>query len=124
VATGDCAASYSPLAGGVVRTEHWTHAVEQPAVAVATLLGSTPPCPGVPYFWSDQYGVRIQFAGHRRTGDTVRVVAGDPGERSFLAVYERAGRPVAVLGMDQPKLFTRRRRELARELAPAARSES
>jgi NADPH-dependent 2,4-dienoyl-CoA reductase/sulfur reductase-like enzyme len=115
VATGDCAASFSPYAGGVVRSEHWTHALEQPATAVATLLG-TPPSgrspSAVPYFWSDQYGVRIQFAGHRTDGDTVRIVEGEPDDRSFLAVYERDGRPVAVLGMDQAKLFTRWRRLL------------
>jgi 3-phenylpropionate/trans-cinnamate dioxygenase ferredoxin reductase subunit len=121
VATGDCAVSFSPYAGGIVRSEHWTHALEQPASAVATLLGSRREHTAVPYFWSDQYGVRIQFAGHRSDGDTVRIVEGDPDQRSFLAVYERDGRPVAVLGMNQPKLFTRWRRQLrAPDPAPAA----
>jgi 3-phenylpropionate/trans-cinnamate dioxygenase ferredoxin reductase subunit len=115
VATGDCAASFSPHAGGIVRSEHWTHALEQPPTAVTTLLAghsAGQPHTAVPYFWSDQYGVRIQFAGHRRDGDTVRVVEGDPDDRSFLAAYERDGRTVAVLGMNQPKLFTRWRRQL------------
>ncbi|NJC72642.1 FAD-dependent oxidoreductase [Planosporangium thailandense] len=116
VATGDCAVSYRPYTGASVRNEHWTHALEHPATAVATLLGSAtaPRRPGsdVPYFWSDQYGVRIQFAGHREEGDPVRVVEGDPDQRSFLAVYERDGRPVAVLGLNQPRLFTRWRRQL------------
>jgi NADPH-dependent 2,4-dienoyl-CoA reductase/sulfur reductase-like enzyme len=120
VATGDCAVSFSPYAGGVVRAEHWTHALEQPATAVATLLGREPrEHSAAPYFWSDQYGVRIQFAGHRRDADHVRVIEGDPDQRSFLAVYERDGRPVAVLGMNQPKLFTRWRRQL-RSPDPAA----
>jgi len=113
VATGDCATSFSPYAGRAVRSEHWTHAFEQPATAVATLLGGKSPTPvSHPYFWSDQYGVRIQLAGHREEGDTVRIVEGDPEQRSFLAVYERHGQPVAVLGMNQPKLFTRWRRQL------------
>ena len=113
VATGDCAASYHPYVGRTVRFEHWTHAHEQPATAVATLLGRPPrDNAAVPYFWSDQYGVRLQFAGHRQEGDTVRIVDGDPEQRGFLAVYERAGHPVAVLGMDRPKLFTRWRRQL------------
>jgi NADPH-dependent 2,4-dienoyl-CoA reductase/sulfur reductase-like enzyme len=120
-ATGDCAASFSPYAGRVVRGEHWTNALEQPATAVATLLGSAAsgrsPSP-VPYFWSDQYGVRIQFAGHRTDGDTVRIVEGEPDDRSFLAVYERNGCPVAVLGMNQPKLT--RWRRLLRVPDPAA----
>jgi NADPH-dependent 2,4-dienoyl-CoA reductase/sulfur reductase-like enzyme len=115
VATGDCAASFNPYTGDVVRSEHWTHALEQPATAVATLLGGNPgnrQQAGVPYFWSDQYGVRIQFAGRRRDDDAVRIIEGDPDQRSFLAVYERDGHPVAVLGMNQSKLFTRWRRQL------------
>ncbi|MBM7805195.1 NADPH-dependent 2,4-dienoyl-CoA reductase/sulfur reductase-like enzyme [Geodermatophilus bullaregiensis] len=113
VAVGDCAATWSAEAGRPLRSEHWTAALEQPVGAVATLLGEEPAARApVPYFWSEQYGSRIQFAGHRRDGDAVRVIEGDPGERSFLAVYERDGRPVAVLGMDQPRLFTRWRRQL------------
>ncbi|WP_092545958.1 NAD(P)/FAD-dependent oxidoreductase [Actinoplanes derwentensis] len=106
-ATGDCA-----VAAGGRRSEHWTHAVEHPAIAVATLLGGTAPALKAPYFWSDQYGVRLQFAGHHEPGDSVRVVEGDPADRSFLALYERDGHPVAVLGMNQPKQFTRWRRQL------------
>lgn len=127
VATGDCAVSYRPYTGAVVRNEHWTHALEHPTTAVATLLGTAAPVrragSDVPYFWSDQYGVRIQFAGHREEGDPVRVVEGDPDQRSFLAVYERDGQPVAVLGLNQPRLFTRWRRQL-RSPDPAALSTS
>ncbi|MGY1793003.1 NAD(P)/FAD-dependent oxidoreductase [Geodermatophilus sp. SYSU D00525] len=120
VAAGDCAATWSPSAERHVRTEHWTHALEQPAAAVATLLGTGAPAPTpVPYFWSDQYGVRIQFAGSRREGDVPRVLEGSCADRCFLVVYEREGQPVAVLGMDQPRLFTRWRRQL-RSAVPAA----
>ncbi|MBW6434472.1 FAD-dependent oxidoreductase [Actinoplanes hulinensis] len=106
VATGDCA-----VAAGV-RSEHWSHAMDHPATAVATLLGAPPPPARQPYFWSDQYGVRIQFAGRREPGDAVRIVEGDPERRDFLAVYERDGHPVAVLGMNRPKSFTRWRRQV------------
>lgn len=112
VAVGDCATPYDPVLGTHVRVEHWTHALEQPAAAAAVLLGRTPPPPALPYFWSDQYGHTIQYAGRHAAGDTVRVVEGDPGQHSFLAVYEREGRPVAALGMDQPRLFTGLRRQL------------
>jgi 3-phenylpropionate/trans-cinnamate dioxygenase ferredoxin reductase subunit len=112
VATGDCAVTTGPFARRAIRSEHWTHALEHPKTAVATLLGGPAPEPKAPYFWSDQYGVRIQFAGHREPGDTVRIEEGDPDRREFLAVYERAGRPVAVLGLNQPRLFTRWRRQL------------
>ncbi|OEV05382.1 NAD(P)/FAD-dependent oxidoreductase [Streptomyces oceani] len=122
VAVGDCAASYRASTGRYVRTEHWTDALEAPRTAVRTLLGGgAGPAAGddgrrraaVPYFWSEQYGVRIQFAGHRGAEDEVRVEAGDPADRSFLAVYEREGRATAVLGVNRPKEFTRWRRALA-----------
>jgi len=113
VAVGDCAAAWSASAERHVRIEHWTHALEQPAAAVATLLGTGGPAPtSVPYFWSDQYGARIQFAGSRREGDIARVVEGSCADRSFLVVYERDGHPVAVLAMNQSRLFTRWRRQL------------
>ncbi|WP_433795259.1 NAD(P)/FAD-dependent oxidoreductase [Actinoplanes sp. CA-252034] len=98
--------------GDVTGSQHWTYALEHPAIAVAALLGAEPPAAKPPYFWSDQYGVMIQFAGHRQPGDTVRIVEGDPEQRSFLAVYERDGQPSAVLGLSQPRLFTRWRRQL------------
>ncbi|NEK59470.1 oxidoreductase [Geodermatophilus sabuli] len=120
VAVGDCAAAWSPAAERHVRIEHWTNALEQPATAAATLLGATTPAPAPPpYFWSDQYGARIQFAGARRDGDVTRVVEGSCAERSFLVVYERDGHPVAVLAMNQPRLFTRWRRQL-RSAVPSA----
>jgi hypothetical protein len=87
---------------------------------VATLLGAAAPPPPLPYFWSDQYGARIQFAGSRQPEDEVRIVEGDPADRSFLAVYERAGQAVAVLGMNQPRLFTRWRRQLRAAAVPTA----
>ncbi|MCZ2860717.1 NAD(P)/FAD-dependent oxidoreductase [Blastococcus sp. VKM Ac-2987] len=113
VAVGDCAAAWSAAAERHVRIEHWTHALEQPATAAAALLGTGgPTTTPVPYFWSDQYGARIQFAGSRRDGDVARVLEGSCADRSFLVVYERHGQPVAVLGMNQPRLFTRWRRQL------------
>jgi 3-phenylpropionate/trans-cinnamate dioxygenase ferredoxin reductase component len=113
VAVGDCASAYNHFAGEVVRLEHWTNALQQPAVAAAALLGKgVSGVPAAPYFWSDQYGVRLQFAGHYRVGDTVEVVAGDVAARSFVAVYRRGERAVAVLSMNQPKLFGRWRRSL------------
>ncbi|MEV6765128.1 FAD-dependent oxidoreductase [Streptomyces sp. NPDC051105] len=114
VAVGDCANWYDPHAGGHRRVEHWTGALERPAAAVAALLayGATEPgVPRPPYFWSDQYGVKIQFVGHAAGADDVTVEEGSTDDRSFLAVYRRAGRPVAVLGMNQPRLFTRLRKQ-------------
>jgi NADPH-dependent 2,4-dienoyl-CoA reductase/sulfur reductase-like enzyme len=116
VAVGDCASWYDPVAGVHRRVEHWTGARERPDAAVAALLSggaATPAVPKPPYFWSDQYGIRIQFAGHSAGADSVTVEEGLPDDRSFLAVYRRSGHPVAVLGMNQPRLFTRWRKQLA-----------
>jgi NADPH-dependent 2,4-dienoyl-CoA reductase/sulfur reductase-like enzyme len=114
VAVGDCAAWYEPGVGAAHRVEHWTGARERAAIAVSTLLeGGYQGAPvKPPYFWSDQYGSRIQFAGIARQGDEVTFEVGDANEDSFLAVYRRDDRPVAVLGVDQPRLFTRLRRQL------------
>lgn len=102
-----------------VRAEHWTSATEQPAVAVRNLLAgrTVEHVRPAPYFWSDQYGARIQFAGRRRDGDTVRIVEGSPEEGSFLCRYERAGTTTAVLAVDRPRPFLRARRELTRAAA-------
>lgn len=116
VAVGDCANWYDPQAGSHRRVEHWTGARERPEVAVGALLswGAVEAgAPRPPYFWSDQYGVKIQFAGHSAGADSVTVEEGAPGDRSFLAVYRSAGRPVAVLAMNQPRLFMRWRKQLA-----------
>ncbi|MFF3133802.1 NAD(P)/FAD-dependent oxidoreductase [Streptomyces mirabilis] len=116
VAVGDCANWYDPRAGAHRRVEHWTGARERPDAAIATLLAGGAVEPGVPrppYFWSDQYGVKIQFAGHAAAADSVTIEAGAADDRDVLAVYRRAGVPVAVLGMNQPRLFTRWRKQLA-----------
>ncbi|MFF1292779.1 MULTISPECIES: NAD(P)/FAD-dependent oxidoreductase [unclassified Streptomyces] len=116
VAVGDCANWYDPRAGFHRRVEHWTGARERPDAAIATLLAGGALEPGVPrppYFWSDQYGVKIQFVGHAAAADSVTIEAGTADDRDVLAVYRRAGDPVAVLGMNQPRLFTRWRKQLA-----------
>ncbi|MGW0734894.1 NAD(P)/FAD-dependent oxidoreductase [Streptomyces sp. NPDC002851] len=116
VAVGDCANWYDPRTGAHRRVEHWTGARERADAAVATLLSWGAKEAGVPrppYFWSDQYGVKIQFAGHAAGADSVTIEEGAADDRNVLAVYRRAGLPVAVLGMNQPRLFTRWRKHLA-----------
>ncbi|NEA61402.1 FAD-dependent oxidoreductase [Streptomyces sp. SID12488] len=116
VAVGDCANWYDPRVGAHRRVEHWTGALERPAAAVAALLAGGAVEPGVPrppYFWSDQYGVKIQFVGHAGGADSVAVEEGAVGERNVLAVYRRGGEPVGVLGMNQPRLFVRWRKQLS-----------
>jgi NADPH-dependent 2,4-dienoyl-CoA reductase/sulfur reductase-like enzyme len=121
VAVGDCAAWYDPSVGAAHRVEHWTGALERPAIAVSALLAGGAHQGAVakaPYFWSDQYGARIQFAGIARPGDVVTIEEGDCQTRCFVATYHRDGRLVAVLAVDQPRLFNRLRRQIAATPAP------
>ncbi|GAA3395477.1 NAD(P)/FAD-dependent oxidoreductase [Cryptosporangium minutisporangium] len=112
-ACGDVARYPSVRGGGLIRVEHWTHAREHGAAVASGLLGTPVEYDPVPYVWSEQYGVMIQFAGFVRPGDSVEVVDGDPGEHRFVATYRRDGRLVAVLGARIPRTFVRLRRELA-----------
>jgi 3-phenylpropionate/trans-cinnamate dioxygenase ferredoxin reductase component len=103
-AAGDVARWTHPRTGEAVRIEHWTNAADQgEAAAQALLLGDdAPPYGPVPYFWSDQHGVKIQFVGGTRPGDEVAVIEGDPAEDRFVAAYGNGGRLVAALGMRRP----------------------
>ncbi|MFI6014692.1 NAD(P)/FAD-dependent oxidoreductase [Streptomyces sp. NPDC051243] len=118
VAVGDVARCPNPFTGRHARIEHWSNATEQARTAARTLLsGVSAQAPLIaPYFWSDQYQVRIQVAGHVAPGAEPEVVEGDIDSRTFTAVYRREGTPVAVLSLNQPKFFNR----LRRTLVPAA----
>ncbi len=118
VAVGDVARCPNPFTGRHARIEHWSNATEQARTAARTLLSgvSAAAPPTAPYFWSDQYQVRIQVAGHVAPGAEPEIVEGDVDSRTFTAVYRREGTPVAVLSLNQPKFFNR----LRRTLVPAA----
>ncbi|TDD08306.1 NAD(P)/FAD-dependent oxidoreductase [Saccharopolyspora terrae] len=121
VAAGDCAHSYRDYTARPMRLEHWTNALQQPAAAVAALLGrehSAPAHHAVPYFWSDQYGHKIQFAGHRTEDCAVQIEEGDPESGDFLALYlDAAEEPVGVLAVDRARPFGQWRRKLAQRLS-------
>ena len=116
-AAGDVSRPFDPHLFDHVRTEHWDAASRQ-GVAVATaIVGETPRDPGLPSFWSDQYGLRIQYVGHAEGADEVRV-SGEPGDRDFHVLYQRAGRPVAALTVERPRELAAMRR-LIESGAPA-----
>ncbi|GAA3952538.1 FAD/NAD(P)-binding oxidoreductase [Gordonia caeni] len=94
-AVGD-AANWADAQGNRRRVEHWNHTVEQ-AVLVAAQIAEHPlPAPTVPYFWSDQYDLKVQLLGSPRAGDEVHVV--DDDGRKFLAYYSRDGILTGVVG--------------------------
>lgn len=115
VACGDVARYESTVLGEIVRIEHWSNAVEQAAAAAARLLDgeSAPLFSSVPYFWSDQYDAKIQFAGRVKPGDELRVVEGSVAERNLIAFYGRAGRLTGVLTVNKPAALIRGRRAIA-----------
>ena len=116
-AAGDVSRPFDPHLFDHVRTEHWDAASRQ-GVAVATaIVGETPRDPGLPSFWSDQYGLRIQYVGHAEGADEARI-SGKPGERDFHVLYQRAGRPVAALTVNRPRELAAMRR-LIESGAPA-----
>jgi NADPH-dependent 2,4-dienoyl-CoA reductase/sulfur reductase-like enzyme len=101
-----------------MRVEHWTNAAEQGAHAARTILGvaageAPSPYAPVPFFWSDQYGLKLQFLGRAGPDDDVRIVHGSKEEHGFVALYGRAGRLRGVFGMARPKLVMGYQRLLA-----------
>ncbi|MGD0254206.1 MAG: FAD-dependent oxidoreductase [Acidimicrobiales bacterium] len=106
VAAGDVARWYDESLGGEVRIEHWTNASEQGVAAARDLLAGRAHARSyvpVPYFWSDQYDVRIQVLGSPRPDDEVVVVDGSVPERRFVAAYGRNGRLTGALGFSMPR---------------------
>jgi NADPH-dependent 2,4-dienoyl-CoA reductase/sulfur reductase-like enzyme len=121
-AAGDCAAFWSGRYGQRLRVEHWDTALHAPRVAAANLLGADERYDPVPYFWSEQFGRMVQFAGHRGESDQV-ILRGDvAGQRWSLgwvrgeaAVTDGAdgikvGQLTAVLAVGQPRDLLQGRR--------------
>jgi NADPH-dependent 2,4-dienoyl-CoA reductase/sulfur reductase-like enzyme len=116
-AAGDVARWYNPLFATSMRIEHRTNAAEQGMAAARNLLAATEarkPFAPVPYFWSDQYDIRIQAYGHLRGHDEVAVVQGDLAERHFVVAYRKDDRLTGVLGVGvTPKVLRSWRQALA-----------
>jgi 3-phenylpropionate/trans-cinnamate dioxygenase ferredoxin reductase subunit len=115
-AVGDIAAAENPLFGTRIRTEHWANALKQPAVAVAGMLGTAGVYDELPYFFTDQYDLGMEYVGHAPDYDHV-VFRGDVGKREFTAFWldgERrvlAGMNVNIWeGLDDIKAVIRSRR--------------
>ncbi|MBW0016388.1 MAG: NAD(P)/FAD-dependent oxidoreductase [Mycobacterium sp.] len=99
-ALGDVA-SWRDATGHQARVEHWSNVADQARVVVPAMLGQdVPEVVVVPYFWSDQYDVKIQCLGEPEADDVVHLVEDDG--RKFLAYYERDGVVVGVVGGGMP----------------------
>ncbi len=110
-AAGDAAAQFEPRFGEHARTEHWDAAARQGAAAAQAMLGIYPGIPSLPSFWSDQYGLRIQYVGHAERSNGL-VIEGNPDARDFAAIFARDGAPVAALAVDRPRTIARMRKQI------------
>lgn len=85
-AVGDIAAAEHPLLGCRIRTEHWANALKQPAVAAAGMLGKPGEYDELPYFFTDQYDLGMEYVGHAPSFERV-VFRGDVAGREFVAFW-------------------------------------
>ncbi|ORV91918.1 pyridine nucleotide-disulfide oxidoreductase [Mycobacterium interjectum] len=111
VAAGDVARWWHPLYERHLRTEHWEDAGRQGEAAARTLLAGPDRADSydeLPYFWSDQYDVKVQMLGVPTDYDAVDIVEGDPDAWEFLAAYGRGGRTIAVLGTIPNRVYAYR----------------
>ncbi len=94
-AAGDVANAYHPFAGGHVRVEHWANALHQPVVAAQAMLGKDAVYDRLPYFFTDQYDLGMEYTGF---GGGEVVVRGD--DREFVAFWLRDGRLTAAMNVN------------------------
>ncbi|WP_203218015.1 NAD(P)/FAD-dependent oxidoreductase [Nocardia terpenica] len=103
VAAGDVASWSHPVSGKRIRVEHRMNATEQGMAAARTLLGKGEPYAPVPYFWTDQYDIRIQAYGAFPAGAAHTIAAGEVGTGRFAALFAHGGRITGVLGWNLPR---------------------
>jgi 3-phenylpropionate/trans-cinnamate dioxygenase ferredoxin reductase subunit len=93
-AAGDVASAWHPFYGQRLRSEHWANAKFQGSTAARSMLGGTAPFDRLPYFYSDQYDLGMEYTGHASATDRV-VIRGSLAERQFVAFWLRDDRVVA-----------------------------
>ncbi|MGI5321851.1 NAD(P)/FAD-dependent oxidoreductase [Actinomadura nitritigenes] len=112
VAVGDCAAWWSDRYGRRLLVEHWDTALNAPDVAAAALLGQDAVYDAAPYFWSEQFGRMVQYAGHHARSERL-VRRGDPSGRKWAVAWLTGDRLDAILTVDRPRDLVQARRVIA-----------
>jgi 3-phenylpropionate/trans-cinnamate dioxygenase ferredoxin reductase component len=109
-ACGDVASAWRPSMGAHVRVEHWTSAAGQAAAVAHAILGRTRPHDDLPYFWSDQFGLRLQHVGHPHGWETTEL----EGDESSFCVRFHDGRRnlLGALVANRPREIGALRREV------------
>jgi 3-phenylpropionate/trans-cinnamate dioxygenase ferredoxin reductase subunit len=109
-AIGDCAAHVNRYAGGaVIRLESVQNAHDMAACAARAICGDPQPYDALPWFWSNQYDLRLQTVG-LSLGHDATVLRGDPAERGFSVVYLKEGRVIALDCVNRTKDYAQGRR--------------
>ena len=98
-AAGDVASAHHPLYGEHIRVEHWANALNQGPAAARSMLGHDAPYERLPYFFSDQYDVGMEYSGYARSWDRV-VFRGDPAAREFVAFWMAGDRVAAGMNVN------------------------
>ncbi|WP_406149841.1 NAD(P)/FAD-dependent oxidoreductase [Streptomyces sp. NBC_01012] len=125
-AVGDCASFPSARYGERLLVHHWDNALQGPrTVAAALASGEAGTYDPVPYFWSEQFGRFVQYAGHHAGADTL-LWRGDPAEASWTVLWLRQGVLVAVLAVSRPRDLTQGRKlvEAGARIDPARAADS
>ncbi|MGN9838242.1 NAD(P)/FAD-dependent oxidoreductase [Nonomuraea sp. H19] len=102
-ALGDVARWYHEGLGTSIRLENRTNVTQQAIAVAAAIMGASSPYTPVPYFWSDQYDVKIQIHGIIAPGSRIRPLDGRPGVGRFAALAEIDGTAVAAIGWNHPR---------------------
>ncbi|MEU6774439.1 FAD-dependent oxidoreductase [Streptomyces sp. NPDC046759] len=121
-AVGDCASFPSARYGERLLVHHWDNALQGPRTVAANILGETPAVyDPVPYFWSEQFGRFVQYAGHHPAADRM-VWRGDPQGPAWTVCWLREERLVALLAVGRPRDLAQGRRliEAGRRMDPQA----
>jgi 3-phenylpropionate/trans-cinnamate dioxygenase ferredoxin reductase subunit len=116
-AAGDCARRPLVHFARTGRLESVHNAIEQGKFVAAAILGRERPAEDVPWFWSDQYDLKLQIAGLSHGYDRI-VVRGDPAARKFAVFYFKAGALLAVDAVGSPMEFMASRQLIARAARP------
>lgn len=108
-AVGDCASHANRFAGGAqMRVESVQNANDQAKTAVAHILGKEEPYDAVPWFWSNQYDLKLQTVGIS-TGFDQTIMRGDPAARSFSILYLKGGKLIAIDAVNMVKDYVQGR---------------
>jgi 3-phenylpropionate/trans-cinnamate dioxygenase ferredoxin reductase component len=100
-AAGDVASAYHPLLRRYIRVEHWANALNQPQAAARSMLGQEVSYDLIPYFYTDQYDLGMEYAGYVDPGGYDEVLfRGDVGNREFIAFWLADGRVLAGMNVN------------------------